>query len=337
MAIPLICPAQNIPFSDPLPGEVTSARPPGMVWWTFFYNIARMHSATTATVGALASSGAWKARESASTVPSGAFYTVTDRGAVLYQARGGAWHYLSGVWRALFVNLPFDLGANDAGFTFNDETYGHTFVWNGAGWEFPKGEVLPGSFMFGEATPGEVGWHLCDGATVTRCKRDGKGGTESHVLPDATGCFVKHGTYSATPVVATAGAISGTAAAVSAGTPAGTNDALTFSGTSASASSDSAGTPAGSVTVDSKTLTTANFVTTAGTVPGVTEVSHSHTASFSGSALGTHGHTVIATGTINTPGFTGTALATHDHGAGTLAVATTGEPKHLVIPMWARL
>lgn len=120
---------------------------------------------------------------------------------------------------------------------------------------------------------------------------------------------------------------------VSAGTPAGTNSAPTFTGTSnQNTSLVSAGTPAGTI----------NAHTTAGdsnTTGGTAKVTGPGTHTFTGSAMGTHQHTLTPAGTVSAPTFTGSALGTHQHTltpAGTVSAPTfTGSSMSILPPVTA--
>lgn len=147
------------------------------------------------------------------------------------------------------------------------------------------------------------GYLLCDGAAVSRSTYSdlfgvisttfGAGdGSTTFNLPDLRGRVPAGrdaGTFSA--IAATGGAESVT--------PAGSVAAPVFTGTSAIATSAvSAGTPAGTI----------NAHTTAGdsnTTGGTAKVTGPGTHTFTGSAMGTHQHTVTPTGTNSAPAFTG--------------------------------
>jgi microcystin-dependent protein len=86
-------------------------------------------------------------------------------------------------------------------------------------------------------------------------------------------------------------------------TAAGTVAAPTFTGTANIATSAvSAGTPAGTINAHT---TAADSTTTGGTA----KVTGPGTHTFTGSALGTHQHTLTPTGTNSAPAFTGSAVA----------------------------
>jgi hypothetical protein len=84
-------------------------------------------------------------------------------------------------------------------------------------------------------------------------------------------------------------------------TPTGTVSQPTFTGTANIASSAvSAGTPAGTINAHT---TAADSTTTGGTA----KVTGPGTHTFTGSALGTHQHTLTPAGTVSQPSFTGAA------------------------------
>jgi hypothetical protein len=237
------------------------------------------------------------------------------------------------------VNIPHDLTTADEGILFYALDFDHTFRWDGRQWQWGSGEIKPGTMSFAAADPG-VGWHILDGATVDRAELDGHGGIETIVLPNAAGCYFKHDTFSATPVVASAPSISGSTAAVSAGTPAGTvsqpsltMDSYTPAGTVSQPSfSGDAGTTGSNSASHS-------FQVGAGASITVAEQPHTHSFTPTGTVSQPlfSGSADTLTGTVSQPSFTGSALGTHDHGVGTLAVAATAEPLHLKVPMYTRL
>jgi len=250
---------------------------------------------------------------------------------------GGAWiPQLVTVAQSGLAALAATLDTGSAGLRVYVSDYDHTLVWSGTGWIFASGERAGYVEAFLVDPSPATGWQLCDGtAGVTYLKSDGS--TGSLTVPDLVGSpsYLKFGV-----------AVTGINAAVAPGltmnsyTPTGTVSQPTFSGGLENTSSDSGGTPAGTVstptiTVDSKTLTTTNFVTLGGASPGVNEVSHSHTASssaltFSGSSLSNHNHTVTATGTVSQPTFTGTAATL------TGSISAIAEPQNIVLRPWFR-
>lgn len=105
----------------------------------------------------------------------GAFFVETDRGGVLYQAQGTQWMYVQGTMAAPFASIPRDLGKNDAGFIFFDNTNSlHVWQWSGTAWAWGPGDRHPGEMAEFDASPG-VGWTLCDGS-----------GSHVRYLPTAT-------------------------------------------------------------------------------------------------------------------------------------------------------
>ena len=150
------------------------------------------------------------------TVTEGSVFFDTTRG-VWYVARGLHWDYYSGIHSCAQVDLPADLGLHDAGFLANVWDYSHLLQWTGAGWTWGPGEGGSGYIVGFVDAPAIPGWHLCDGATVSKL---GPTGTLVNVLlPDyTTAAYIKFGIT----CVPGPTAPSGLSAAVSAGTPAGT-------------------------------------------------------------------------------------------------------------------
>jgi hypothetical protein len=95
-------------------------------------------------------------------------------------------------------------------------------------------------------------------------------------------------------------------------TPAGSVAAPTFTGNSNTSSAVSAGTPAGTNAASTITVSAGNnVVSTAPNALAATAANATVVAPiFTGSALGTHTHTVTPTGTNSAPAFIGTANAT---------------------------
>lgn len=167
------------------------------------------------------------------------------------------------------------------------------------------------------------------------------GQTEFDVMGETGGSKTATPTGSVAAPVFT-GTSSQATSAVSAGTPAGSNSAPTFTGDAVASTAVSAGTPAGTVAAPTFTGTsnintslvsagtpagTINNHTTAAdsnTTGGTAKVTGPTTHSFTGSALGTHQHTLTPTGTNSAPAFTGSALGTHSHN--TTATGTNSAP-----------
>jgi len=197
--------------------------------------------------------------------------------------------------------LAATLGADQAGLEVEVTDYAHILRWTGTVWErSPSDPEHSDTFHMAGAAITETGWHACDGASrgVSYLKYDGSLGTRDLPNLAATPAMPKLGsTYSATVAAAVAPALT-----MNSYTPLGTVAAPSLTMNSY--------TPAGTVaapgiTVDSKTLTTANFVTTGGATPGVTEVAHSHTGSATAPAF--TGTAAVLTGSCGAPAFTGTA------------------------------
>ncbi len=202
------------------------------------------------------------------TVTEGSVFYDTTR-TVWYVARGAYWDYYSGIYQCLQAALP-TLGLHDAGFLAQVTDYGHLLQWTGAAWTWGPAELGSGFIQGFLSNPTISGWHLCNGATVSRLNSDG---TLTNVtLPDyTTAAYAKLGiTSSAGP-----NAASGDSEAVSAGTPAGTVSQAT---------PVTSGAPSASVQVN------------AGTSFFVATTDHTHDVpvdgapTFTGTPLGTHDH-----------------------------------------------
>lgn len=154
------------------------------------------------------------------TVAEGSTYFETDT-SVYYISSGLIWRYLSGnvggIIGVLQAALPVGLGISDAGLLVRVTDYDHLLQWTGTTWTWGDGGGdRSGRFEFRlDAPDPAIGWHLCDGAIVSRLNADG---TLTNVtLPDwTTADYLKVGI-----VAAAHAAASGISAAVSGGTPAG--------------------------------------------------------------------------------------------------------------------
>jgi hypothetical protein len=136
--------------------------------------------------------------------------------------------------------------------------YNHLLQWTGTDYQWAPGESGSGYISGFLDAPGATGWHLCNGANVSRLNGDGT--VTAVLLPDyTTSAYVKFG------VAAAAGptASSGTTTSVSAGTPAGT----------IAVGPD-----------DTSVIVQAGVGTTVAADP------HSHAAIFTGAALAGHSH-----------------------------------------------
>lgn len=173
-----------------------------------------------------------------------------------------------------------------------------TCIAGGAGGGLPAGVIL----AYG-ASAAPAGYLLCDGSAVSRATYAtlfaainttwGVGdGSTTFGLPDLRGRMAVG--QNAT-VFANLAAVGGAESV----TPTGTVSAPTFTGTAAIATNAvSAGTPAGSINAHT---TAADSTTTGGTA----KVTGPGTHTFTGSALGTHQHTLTPAGTNSAPTFTG--------------------------------
>lgn len=170
-----------------------------------------------------------------------------------------------------------------------------------------SGGPAPGAILPYGAGSAPTGYLLCDGSAVSRSTYSdlftaisttwgaGDGSTTFNV-PDLRG-RVPVGQNAST--FAALAATGGTET----GTPSGTVAAPTFTGTASIATSAvSAGTPAGTI----------NAHTTAGdsnTTGGTAKVTGPGTHTFTGTALGTHQHTLTPAGTNSAPAFTGASMS----------------------------
>jgi hypothetical protein len=91
-------------------------------------------------------------------VPNGTFWSETDRGNVIYQARvppavqNAAWVYIIGTYSDVAANRPTDLGANDQGFTFYATDTKVSSTWNGTAWSAGGGGGGTANFQFTVST-----------------------------------------------------------------------------------------------------------------------------------------------------------------------------------------
>lgn len=179
--------------------------------------------------------------------------------------------------------LALTLNVTNTGLLVEVTDYRHVLRWTGTVWTWGPGEDGRHDIVGLPVDPDDTtGWQLCDGTTVAYLKGDGT--TGSFATPDLTSAANK----AAYPKWGSP--VSGPNAAV----------APTFTGASGSTSAVSAGTPSGTVNINT-TATTAVTVLSAGAVQ-VAAQGHTHVVSFTGSALGTHSHTVTPSGTISADG-----------------------------------
>jgi hypothetical protein len=184
----------------------------------------------------------------------------------------------AGILAITQATLPTGLGINETGLLVDVTDYGHILKWTGTNWTWGAGDPGSGTVQAFLAAPTGPGWHICNGATVSRLNADG---TISNVtLPNyTTAAYLKLG------IAAGVGPNPGsteTTSPNSAGTPSGTNSAPAFTGDLGSTSlpSDTGNALPG---------------------PGVAV------------ALADHQHTFTPTGTVSAPAFIGDPMAPHTH------------------------
>lgn len=103
---------------------------------------------------------------SAAAYANGSLFYETDRNA-WYVAIAGTWTWMAGLYSATQLQLPADLGANDAGFEMNVTDYAHRLSWNGTTWDWAAGDAGSGYVAAFVVDPG-AGWHACDGSANVR-------------------------------------------------------------------------------------------------------------------------------------------------------------------------
>jgi len=143
----------------------------------------------------------------------GSLYWETDRTVWYLNAvvkAANTWIYVDGTDHGTLSNIPTDLGANDSNFQYEVTDYAHILKWNGSGWAF-LGNDASNYFIDGTGTaPSPVGWHACDGSTVTYLKSDGTTGTTTVPNTNSTAAYVKSsGSYSNTITSANAPGLTG--------------------------------------------------------------------------------------------------------------------------------
>jgi hypothetical protein len=151
----------------------------------------------------------------------GAWYAETSRSGIaaatptpLYRWNGTQWVYQSGLWTRIQSTLVGLLatfgvgGSNDIGALARVSDYGHileavkpsVYAWQRG----PGDSEHSDTFQYYGAAPADVGWHACDGSTVSFLKYDGTLG--SRILPNlaAAVAYVKAGNAYAPSVTAAA-------------------------------------------------------------------------------------------------------------------------------------
>lgn len=255
----------------------------------------------------------------------GTFYFQNDRG-ILYVDNGTAWQYFTGTYPRLqseLAALAATLGTGDTGLLVNVTDYNHMLQWTGSAWQAGPGEQM-GNFFQDFATGGPanpIGWHVCDGSSVSHLKADGSlstpeilpdtqsfpayrklGSSYSQVITAATRPLLTMDSYTpqgtnSVPLLTmnsyTPGGTIVSSLAMNSYTPAGTNSALTFTGTAVG-------------------ILNTLFVSVAGATVGLTALDGSQS-------------TYTPNGTINTPTFTGTPATL----TGSVTSTFTGTPATL--------
>lgn len=156
------------------------------------------------------------------------------------------------------ANLPVIEPTLTAGQIVYISDYNHVLRWDGAAFHWGLGDDGSGYIEAFLVDPTGVGWHLCNGATVSYLKEDGTLGVVT--LPDySTPAYLKFATVQSV-----------------------------INGASGATGATSGGTPAGTVAVgndDTSVVVQAGVGTTVAADP------HQHPATFTGVPLATHTHT----------------------------------------------
>lgn len=232
-------------------------------------------------------------------------YVVTETAGVR------AWTYAAGMYQDTFANRPTDLGADDAGFLYMPGVYIHICRWSGSGWAITDGG---GGYIVDAVAALGAGWILCDGTATTYLTVSGANLAETaFTTPDensgAAGVYHKSiAAYTGTINAASAGAISGSTANTTA-----TNIAASTGVTIVDHPSHTHD--------DASSLGTPDLFAPDTTATGV--------------AGRTGGPDAILTHPVVDPGHNHTQNA-HLHAAGTLVVATTGEPRNMGVLKYFR-
>ena len=232
--------------------------------------------------------------------PVGTLFWETDR-TVLYAVTNSAgtlvWTYIAGMYYAAFANRPTDLGANDANFLLWVTVQGHICRWSGAVWSITDGG---GGYFVDSAVALVLGYQLCDGSATTYLTLSGADLAETaFTTPDEV--TAPSGVYHKSIAAYTGGINAPTAGAIS-----------------------------GSV---------------AAAATGITIVDHPSHTHDDASTLATpdlFAPDTTATGVAAQTGGPSATLAhpvtdpTHTHTVGSLAVATTGEPRNMGVLRYFR-
>jgi hypothetical protein len=258
------------------------------------------------------------------------FFATDD--STLYRWDGANWNYMLGTLKrtqSQLAGLAATLGTHDTGLLIWVTDYAHMLQWTGTAWQRGPGDPEHSDtfWAFG-AAPADTGWHLCDGSSVNFLKYDGT--TASRTLPNANGtaCYAKLGSsYSATITAAANATFTGTldtTSAVSAGTPSGTVSQPTFTGSALPNHQHDApiGFDVNSVIYTLQVNGSSGGFTSSTHVAGTADTGHTIAAlETSANSAGT------PSGTVSQPTFTGSALGTHTHTVTpTGTVAFAGDP-----------
>lgn len=138
-------------------------------------------------------------------LPVGSYYYETDRDVLYlnYLTSGNVqvWQYVCGIYSAAYGLLPSDLGANDAGFIFNENSqFFRSWTWDGSEWFYSIGQPPYLAIQLGMTNTADPGWHKADGSTIT--VSNSVAGTTTVVAPNPYGYFLQGGTYTGAQVAA---------------------------------------------------------------------------------------------------------------------------------------
>jgi hypothetical protein len=207
-------------------------------------------------------------------VKAGALFYETDRTALYMAITSGS----ARIWKVIAGHMigtlspdtkPTDLGINDKGFIFEEETtFHHKYKWTGSAWTWAdRGDPSKRVSLF-LSDPG-AGWKLMDGTGNPVSYATPTGGISTISLPDSNDdVFPKFGSYTGSVDAAVPGTLGGVL-----------GDAGSGSGVSVTTLSASTGAPSGSTSVQS------------GGGATVPSMAHSHGVSGTGSGTVTTDHT----------------------------------------------
>lgn len=244
----------------------------------------------------------------------GTLFYETDRKlvyAVVSSSGTLVWQYIDGVYYDVFANRPTDLATNDTGVLYIPSEHLHWCRWGGAAWTILDPDA--GIFVDSAVALG-AGWQVCDGTATTYLTIAGAGLAQTaFTTPDEvtapSGVYHKSiAAYTGTINAPTAGAISGSTANTTA-----TNQAAATGVTIVDHPSHTHD--------DASSLATPDLFAPDTTATGV--------------AGRTGGPSAVLAHPVTDPTHNHTQNA-HLHAAGTLAVATTGEPRNMGVLRYFR-